>query len=252
MTSTIGMPGRFCNHFIRNLCINIIAKSNNLHVSYGHNDQMKELGIYLFCGEKMYNHCIIFDEETFLYVIKNNVPIEASLQCHYFYQGPEISRLLYNYLRINDILNNVTSKNKFKSRYTNNNNDIFIHIRLGDMEHNNPGLLYYITAINKIDNFDHIYIGSDTIDHEIIKKIKEMYPNTTVLDYNEVSTIQFGSTCKHVILTDGSFSCVIGYLSYYSTVYYPEPDPSKGWCHDIFSSISEWNKVNYLTNNTSN
>jgi hypothetical protein len=245
MTTTIGMPGRFCNHVIRNLCINIIAKSNNLYVSYSYINAMKNLGIELFCGEKTYNNYITFDEKTFLYVVENNIPIAAILECHYFYQDPKISQLLYNYLHKNEVLNNVTSKNKFNSRYT-HNNDIFIHIRLGDMEHNNPGLLYYVTTINKINNFDHIYIGSDTIDHPIIKKIKEMYPNTTVLDYNEIDTIQFGSTCKNVILTDGSFSCVIGYLSYYSTIYYPEPDPSKEWCPNIFSSISEWNKVNYL------
>lgn len=251
MTTTIGTPGRFCNHVIRNLCINIIAKQNNLFVSYSYIDQIKELGIELFCGEKSYEHSIPFDDETFLYVINNNIPIETTLHCHSFYQGPEISPLLYNYLRKNEVLRNVTSKNKFNSRY-NANNDIFIHIRLGDMEYNNPGLLYYITAIHNVHKFDHIYIGSDTLEHPIIKKIKELYHNTTILDYNEVDTIQFGSTCKYVILTNGSFSCVIGYLSYYSTVYYPEPDSSKDWCPNIFTCISEWNKVNYLLDNTSN
>ena len=45
-----------------------------------------------------------------------------------------------------------------------------------------------------------------------------------LLHYNEIDTIQFGSTCKNIILSHGSFSAMIGNLSFYSNIYYPKID----------------------------
>jgi len=56
--------------------------------------------------------------------------------------------MIYNYLHFNIIKSNIIQKNKFKERY-NNNNDLFIHIRLGDIEHFSPGIDYYLKSIKK-------------------------------------------------------------------------------------------------------
>ena len=113
------------------------------------------------------------------------------------------------------------------------------------MIHNNPGLDYYLRAIKyikELNNFDNIYIASDTFTHDIIKKIIEEYPDANLFDYNEIETIQFGSTCKNIILSHGSFSATIGYLSFYSNVYYPKIEKEKRWYGDMVL-IKSWTEL---------
>jgi hypothetical protein len=141
-----------------------------------------------------------------------------------YFQTEEITTILHNNL-INK-MENIIDKNPYKKRYK-NNNDIFLHIRLTDVKKWNVGIEYYIHCINLL-NYDNIYIGSDNFNDELIQKIKTLYPKVIFIEKNPVETIQFGSTCKSIILSHGSFSAVIGYLGFFSNVYYM--DKNSGWC----------------------
>jgi hypothetical protein len=156
-----------------------------------------------------------------------------------FFQTKDITNFLYNYLHKDEIKSNIINKNQFNNRY-NENNDLFIHIRLTDIAHYNPGVNYYIKTIKTI-NFDNLYISSDEPTHAIIQEIIKQYPTSIIIKYDEIKTIQFASTCKHIILSHGSFSAVIGYLSFYSTIHYPEYETNKIWYGDMFS-IDGWIK----------
>ena len=147
--------------------------------------------------------------------------------------------MLYDYLH--SIKSNIIEKNQFKERY-NKNNDLFIHVRLGDAKDNNPGIDYYVNTLKNI-KFDDMYISTDEKNHSIIKQL-QLYPNVTLVEYDEITTFQFASTCKNIILSHGSFSAIIGYLSFFSTVYYPEYDYSKIWYGDMFGH--NWIKMSYL------
>ena len=146
-------------------------------------------------------------------------------------------------MKTNAIKTNIINKNPFNERY-NNNNDIFIHVRLTDAANKNPGIKYYLKTIEKINNYENIYLSTDEKDHIIIKQIIEKYPNTKIIEFDEIKTFQFASTCKNIILSHGTFSAVIGYLSFFSDVYYPEYN--KMWHGDIFS-LEKWNKICYLS-----
>lgn len=61
---------------------------------------------------------------------------------------------------------------------------------------------------------------------------------------NEIDTIMFGSTCKNIILSNGTFSWMIGVFGYHSTIYYPDPKLKECWHGDIFV-FDDWNKVQY-------
>jgi hypothetical protein len=89
-------------------------------------------------------------------------------------------------------------------------------------------------------NFDTLYIASDDLNHSIIKNIMDVYPNSKKIELNEVETIQFGSTNKYLVLSPGTFSAVIGYLSTSHTILYP--GIYKLWHGDIFS-IPGWTKI---------
>ena len=57
-----------------------------------------------------------------------------------------------------------------------------------------------------------------------------------------VKTIQFGSTCKHIVLSHGSFSAMIGYLGFFSQVYYPNKTPK--WCPLGMMTGKGWYSIN--------
>lgn len=240
MSSTTLRNGRLGNIIIRNLAVSLIAQKHNLFVDYAANNLIEQLGIKLFCGEKKHNNIITLNEDNYFSILSQENLLESNIDPNQsYFQTKEITNIIYNMIH-NNLKENIIKNNMLNYRY-NNNNDLFIHIRLTDVSHHNPGLEYYIKAISNI-NFDNIYIASDDLNHIIIKKIIEKYPNTKLVNYNEIDTINFGSTCKNIILSHGSFSAIIGYLAFFSTIYYPEYETNKMWYGDMFS-IEGWNKL---------
>jgi len=79
---------------------------------------------------------------------------------------------------IRDAPRPISNLQRSKDRY-NNNNDIFIHIRLDDIRNYNPGLEYYLKALNIVYSGGmKIFIGSDEFTHPIISSIIQKYPGT--------------------------------------------------------------------------
>jgi hypothetical protein len=240
--------GRFGNQIIRNLCISIIAQKFDLNVTYSSHDKIKALGIDLFSGCKIFDNRIKLTEQNFFEILEKD-SLESNLDPNdCFFQTKEITNFLYNYLQEKNYL-----KNKQNSDIK--NNDCFIHIRLGDVTHHNPGINYYLKALSMI-TFNKLYITSDDINHQIIKDIIEKYKDNGIKEggvdgsgveiiiLDEVKTIQFGSSCKNIILSHGSFSAVIGYLAIDSNIYYPKYNQAHLWYGDMFS-IKSWNQVEY-------
>lgn len=237
--STTGYNGRLGNQIIRNLALSIIAEKFDLHVSYYNNESIRELGINLFSGNCIFNSTITLDDDNYFSIYNSDV-LENNLDPNNnYFQTKEITNFLYNYLHSDKIKSNIINKNPFNDRY-NTNNDLFIHVRLTDAAHNNPGASYYIKTIKTID-YDNLYVSSDDKSHSIVQEIIQQYPNATIIEYDEIKTFQFGSTCKNIILSHGSFSALIGYLSFFSHVHYPEFEPGKIWHGEMFS-INSWIK----------
>jgi hypothetical protein len=166
--------------------------------------------------------------------------LEANLEAnHNFFQTKQITNLIYQHLQGDSVKEQIMKKNPFSERYG-KNNDIHIHIRLTDAKRNNPGISYYSKAISGI-SYDRIFISTDEKTHPIIRQIIDTHPNAFLVDYDPVATIQFASTCKYNILSHGSFSAMIGYLAFFSTVYYPQYEEGKVWYGDMFS-IDGWVK----------
>jgi hypothetical protein len=57
---------------------------------------------------------------------------------------------------------------------------------------------------------------------------------------DDVETLQFASTCKHLVLSHGSYSAMMGYLGFMTeTVFYSSFDGLDTWHGDMFS-IPGW------------
>lgn len=246
MTSTLRTNGRFCNHFIRNICVSMIAKKYDLAVTYSYDSEMKSMGIQLYNGSKIYMRSTDLNDINFLHYLYSVEPTyeNFNIKMHTYFQTKAISNILYQHIRLPEIRDPIIRANKFSNRY-NKNNDIFIHVRLGDVELYSPGFAYYDKTIKLLSNKNptSIYISSDTINHLICKMIISKY-NAKVIDYDFIDTIKFGSTCKYIILSHGSFSATIGNLGFYSDIYYPKIDPRRTWHGDMFTGHG-WNEISY-------
>ena len=242
-TTTTAKNGRLCNQIIRNVSVSLIAKKHDLFVEYSNYELItNQLGIPLHIGSNKHNKMSILNDNNYFQILNKESVGECFDPMKNYFQTKEISVYLYKYFQT--IQTSIIDKNQYKERYS-NNHDIFIHVRLGDTINLNPGIEYYIQAINTIKRQDstNIYIASDTLSHPMIQELCMKYENIQLLKLNPVETIQFGSTCKHVILSHGSFSAFIGWISFFSDVYYPNyKRASKIWFGDMFS-IEGWHEI---------
>lgn len=244
MTRTTENNGRFCNQLIRNMATSFIAQHTDLYVEYSNFENFKRLGIPLYVGNKIYPNKIYLNVDNYFEVLNNAILVNLDPNFDYF-QTREISQMIYNFFRENHIKNEIIEKNPYKTRY-NSNNDCFIHVRLGDIIQygNDIKIDYYLKALKEVGEFDRLYIATDSPDNEIINIILDTYSGRSELVLkDEVETIQLGSICRHVVLSHGTFSAVIGWLAFFSNVYYPEYIEGKMWHGDVFSVNPEWKKI---------
>jgi hypothetical protein len=212
-----GSEGRLCNHIIRALGAHFIAKNQNLTFNYGqYHEKMKQLGMNLFCGIMTYNSEIRIPDNIMPYI--SDIPLFRNINVnHSYFQTKDFSNYLYRYFQRYENQESIVQANKFKDRY-HSNNDVFVHVRLGDVADKNQGFAYYDKALSQI-SFENGYIASDDSNHSICQQLIKKY-HLNIIDYDEVETIMFGSTCKHIVLTGGSFSYIIGLFGFFSNVYY--------------------------------
>jgi hypothetical protein len=240
MTSTVGYMGRLGNQIIRNLAVSLLAEKHDLKVDYFNKDLIGKLGIELFSGSNIHSSMHELKDDNYFYFYNcDNLQYNLNPN-NSFFQTKEITNFLYNFLHSEKVKSNIIAHNPFNERY-NQNNDLYIHIRLTDVARCNPGIAYYINAIKNI-TFDNLYISTDEPTHSTISELLQLYPDAQLVEYDEIFTIQFASSCKNIILSHGSFSAVIGYLAFFSTIYYPEYESDKIWHGDMFS-IDNWIKL---------
>jgi hypothetical protein len=219
--TTIGSGGRLGNQIIRNTVCNIIAKKYDLQFNYGYFDECSRLGIELYTDGKFnYDTTIYFNENDFLNCIFNNAELKQNIYVNdYYFQTKTISHTLRDYFNTIKIKQNIQNKNPYRERY-NNNNDVFIHIRLGDAIQFSQNFDYFNNVLNKL-SFDKGYITSDTIEDEICQKLIQKFNLIPFQNDDLVEIIQFASTCRHIVISTGTFGWCIGVLGWFSNVYYP-------------------------------
>lgn len=253
-------PGRMCNHIIKYLICYLISKKYNIpvflkNVTYLKDSFLLGLNLQKFINfadnDKKYKSMGI-DEKYVINLLNNDLIINNNynyiLVENNFCQQPNIIYHIVLYFNNpkNEICQEIISNNKYKNRY-NNNNDAFIHIRAinSAMQRSGcktkipdfPTLEYYEKIIEKhINSVDNIYISSDNINNNIINSLMGKYNNLKKVNLSSVDTILFGSTCKHVILSCGSYSFIIGIFSFFSNIYFNK-DAGKGWHSKFYTQF---------------
>jgi hypothetical protein len=236
--------GRFGNLFFLNMFLHFFSKKFDLLCNYKYFEKFNELGIELHIGTKTYDTNLLVTEKNFLLLLNDNVCFQPSniiIHNNIWFQKKEFCLYLQEYFNNKINKNKIILKNTFKERY-NNNNDLFIHFRLGDVEANTINLSeYYDNLLNQI-SFENGYISSDSINSKYCEYFIKKY-NLKIIDYNEIKTIMFGSTCNHIVLSGGTFSWLIGFFAFYSkNIYYPSYE--NPWFGNIFETNSKWICIN--------
>ena len=233
--TSFGLGGRFGNILFYNFVADYISQRIDLKFNYRCHENMDSLGITVHTGTKEYPETHILTDSN-IDSIFDEIPNKNILLRGYF-QTPTVAKYIHS--KIQSLKDSIIQKNPYE--YTNNN--VFIHVRLGDIIGIHEDFSYYYSVLSGLQ-FDKGFISSDTIKHSIcIKLIKKF--NLQIFNGSEVETLQFGSTNRHIVLSKGTFSWYIGALSFDSNVYYPEKINGKLWHGDIFC-LPEWNKVSYM------
>jgi len=240
--TTHGSSGRLCNCIIRSVFSSLIAEKYNLYFEYERYPEIKSLGIPLFINGNVYHNTVIdFKDEDFHKYMYETELTSNIFVLRTFFQNSYCARYLRDYFYKPEMINRIKIHNKYNERYQ-ANNDVYIHVRLGDCETRSPGFNYFNQVLEKIQ-FTNGYISSDSLEHPICNQLIQKY-DLKPLIMNEIDTIMFASTCENIILSNGTFSWMIGVLGYHSTIYYPDPNLRESWHGDIFV-FDDWNKVQY-------
>jgi hypothetical protein len=236
--------GRFGNLFFLNMFLHFFSKKYDLLCNYKYFDKFSQLGIELYVGTKTYDTNLLVTDTNFLLFLYDTINFQPSniiIHNDIWFQKKEFCLYLEIYFNNSINKNKIILKNIFKERY-NNNNDLFIHFRLGDVESNTTKLFEYYDNLLKTISFENGYISSDSIDSKYCEYFIKKY-KLNIINYDEIKTIMFGSTCNHVVLSGGTFSWLIGFFSFYSeNVYYPLYE--NPWFGNIFETNSKWICIN--------
>jgi hypothetical protein len=119
---------------------------------------------------------------------------------------------------------------------------VFVHYRIGDIE-NHRGMLpleYYIDALENT-KFNGGYISSDSLDHKNCTYLMKTYNLKAVHNLSPINTIYLGKNFNNLVLSEGTFSWWIGFLSEAENIICNKRDYL--WHGDIF--LDRWKKLNW-------
>ena len=242
VNSTEGSGGRLGNQLFRNVASSILAEKFNLKFTYGAAQSMNNLGIRLFTtGEYIFDTTQPLNDSNYMSTL-NQDTLSCNVDPIYaYFQTQDISHLIRNYMASEPVKSVIIHANLYKSRYQ-NNNDVYVHVRLGDAAQWSPSFEYYDMVLSTL-SFGCGYLSSDMISHNLCQRLMEKY-NLKPLNLNQEQTIMMASTCKYIVLSSGTFSWTIGVLGFYSDVYYPNPARRPVWHGDIFV-FDDWQQIDY-------
>lgn len=223
--------GRLGNNLIQYFAAYIFSKKFNLKLNVNPTDEFYSIVKYTKIDGDIGNNIVQLTDNNFLEYLEsdelelNNYHLNGYFQLKYFLQKYE-----------NDI------KLNLKLNYKDVNKEmVFIHYRIGDII-NDCRMLpleYYIEALEKL-NCKGGYISSDSINHNFCQILINKF-NLIPINLSPIDTINFAKDFNNIILSDGTFSWCIGFLSNANNIIYNKREYL--WHGDIF--FDRWESLSW-------
>jgi len=218
---------RLGNHIFQNVGLALLAKKYDYKVhEYYSVEECKTLNFNFYSGTKINKTFIHYKDEHLIPLLQYNGDLNHGILYEGFFQNLDFIKLYKQ-----DI------KYLFKLD-KHENNDLFIHIRLDDATRFNPGIEYYRKCISKL-TYDKIYIASDSPNSDFIQTLIKEY-NMNLYEDSAINTINFGRKCNNIIISNGTFSWWIAFLSNAKNIFYPTKHCTS---FHPFIYLPEWNGI---------
>lgn len=222
--------GRLGNNYFQYVAAYIFAKKFNLSLI---TPPIYNVFILPIIQGNIYDNQVIdVNDDNYLNLLKSDKIENAHYRFVGFYQIKEFI------LEYRDEIKAI-----FDLKYNNvDKNLVFVSYRIGDIL-NTKNILpieYYIEALNKLNCIGG-FISSDTLNHPNILELSKMY-NLELYDNDANNTINFAKNFNNLVLSEGTFSWWIGFLSNAENIIYNERP--RFWHGDIFV-LPEWKFLNY-------
>lgn len=235
--NNIHSGSRFGNRLLQNVGLSLLAKKFNYTVlnfqdkgtdkDFLQLNECCEFGLIPFSGTQIKNNLVYYSDDNILDLLNGPNKINHGILYTEFFQNLDF---LISYK--NEI------KNMFQLPPITENNNLFIHVRLGDATKFNPGIDYYRNCIQSI-TFDKGYITTDEPSHDFITKLVQEF-NLQLINDTPIKTIHLGRICNNIILSNGTFSWWIAFLSNAKNIFYPD-NTNSSFHPNIY--LPEWTKV---------
>ena len=204
---TVKYDGRLGNNMIQYIAAQCFAKKHNLRFDIkptSISGDWSELIRYDEIKGDIGHELVEINDTNFIdFLIKDKIDIKQ-----YYFNG---------FFQTKDFLQNYETeiKNLLNIKYSEVDNDsVFLHYRIGDIINDRRMLPieYYKEALDSV-NFKSGYISSDSINHKFCTELINTYNLIPIINMSLVDIIDFGKNFNNIILSEGTFSWWIGFLS---------------------------------------
>jgi hypothetical protein len=135
-------------------------------------------------------------------------------------------------------------KKLLEIEYSNrNSDDVFVHYRLGDVDGTEKTLPleYFIEALDILGS-DGGFLSSDSLDHPNCKYLIDNY-NLIPVNFTPWDTIVFAKDFNNIVLSEGTFSALIGFLSKASKIVCNNRELK--WAGDFCDGLDSYIKLSW-------
>lgn len=219
--------GRTGNLLLQLVGMSILSEKLNLKVeNYKSIELFEPLGFKVFSeGKNRIDHLEIRQDDSLMSLLQG--------------KNDDNSGILYDgTYQVKDFV--IQYKDKIKSHFSNDfqkNDDIFVHIRMGDVSSFNPGFDYYKKSIEKCD-YNKGYISSDSPESTIVQSLSKEFSLEICTIDNPVILIDLARKSKNLVLSRGTLSWWMGLLSIADKIFVPGtinyPNKNLDFTGDIF------------------
>lgn len=204
---SIEYEGRLGNNLIQHIVGLFFSKKNNLMFKPNVPVVLSKLLNFYKIPHQVEgfigNETVLVNDDDFLTWLSRDL-VEIK---HYHFKGYFQDKCFFQESQ-HDIMNLFDLKINLMSE-----NDVFVHYRIGDVIDDRRMLPYdyYQEALSRLGCAKG-FISSDSPNHKNCQRLAKEF-NLNFLYANEIDTLDFGKNFNNIVLSEGTFSWWIGYLS---------------------------------------